>query len=353
MIQSSQDGSTLFLEVVLRDYLHKEMQSKGTQTFWAGKGVEYLVEVFPEGVDSSPWAQCETLLPHILIALTYELAEPDAKFFHASLFCKTATYSRQLGNFDDAHHKYRKALNIYQEIKRKDAFITLETANHVVNSLYYLKRHDEAEKVSLSVLNSYKKCLPQDHYLVLDLYNSLNIISQALGKYEKSLEYGMHAITRHEKIYGIKHLDTLVAKWNLASTLLNVYQYSNALEIYEEILAAYREKHDETYPDVPETMSAIASVLIELNQVEEGISMHDKAVEVMAQILEPTHPILMSMHAKFGKGLSTVGKLTEAAEIQRRSLDTYLLLHPSPSTQSLTPASHLGKIRKETFMTFL
>jgi tetratricopeptide (TPR) repeat protein len=343
MIQSSQDGSTLFLEEAVRDYVHQKMRSEETLTFWEGKAVEYLVEVFPEG-DESFWPYCETLLPHSLAALTYEPADSEAKLFHASLSCKVANYSQQLGNFDDAHHRYQKAVDIYQEIEGKDALITLGTANRVASLLYYLKRHAEAEEVSLRILDSYKRCLPPDHHLILGLYNSLNIISQALGKYENALKYGMQAVTCYEKIFGPKYLNTLVAKWNYAGTLVELCQYAKALEIYEEILAAHREKYNETYPDIPETMSAIASLLIGLNRVEEGINMHKKAIELMSHILEAKHPTFMALHDKFGKALSTVGRLSEAAEIQRRNLDTYLLLHPSPSTQSLVPASNLGEL---------
>jgi tetratricopeptide (TPR) repeat protein len=352
MLQRSQDGSTLFLDGAIRDYMHEKMKSEQTLTFWEGKAVEYLAEVFPEG-DETFWPQCETLLPHALAVLTYEPADSEAKLFHASLLCKTASYGQQLGDFDDAYLRYHKAVDIYQESKGNDAMITLETANHVATSLYYLKRHEEAEEVSLSILDSYRRCLPPNHLLIMNLYNSLTIISQALGKYENAVEYGTHTVTCYEKTYGLEHQNTLVAKWNVAGTLLSICQYAKALEIYENLLVVYREKYSEMYPDVPETMSAIASVWIELNRVEEGINMHKKAIELMSHILEATHPIVMAMHDKFGKGLSTVGRLTEAAGIQRQSLDTYRSLYSSPSTQSLVPASNLGKIIEKYFASLL
>jgi tetratricopeptide (TPR) repeat protein len=199
LIQSSHDQFTLFLDKSTQIHIYQEMESNGILGMWQQKAVEVLAKIFPDS-NTTYWPQCETLLPHVLTVLTYIPADNDSKISRAILLCKLGKYNKALGDNDNALDRKSQALEIYQAIYGENALETLEVEKEIANILYRQQKLVESEAKLIRVLGRYKASLPENHYLILTHYNSLNAVVQDLGKFEQAEEYAQKALQGYQQI---------------------------------------------------------------------------------------------------------------------------------------------------------
>jgi len=141
------------------------------------------------------------------------------------------------------------------------------------------------------------------------------------GRYGPAGEKGREALTIRQKLFGIKHPDTLKSMNNLASVLQNQGKNEEAERLHRQGLELGKEVLGKEHPSTLASMNNLANVLQNQGKNEEAERLHRHVLELGKEVLGKEHPFTLTSMNNLALVLKSQGKYEEAERLHRQVLE--------------------------------
>lgn len=166
---------------------------------------------------------------------------------------------------------------------------------------------EELLRVGGEVIGSEERILDEDHTDFLKTFQSIASVLLELGRYGEALSFYERAIAGREKVLGKYHPDTLSAGHSIAFALEGLERYDDARELYENVLAGRAEVLGRKHPDTLTTALYLSkNVLIS-----------------QEQLLGKGHPDILSTAHNIVYVLNALGRFQEALKLSEQILASH------------------------------
>jgi tetratricopeptide (TPR) repeat protein len=141
------------------------------------------------------------------------------------------------------------------------------------------------------------------------------------GKYSEAEQRYRQALELREKVLGKDHLDTLMVKNKLATSLCHQDKYEEAEPMFRQTLQVRETVFGKDHPDTLVSMNNLALLLHEHHgKYIEAEAMHRQTLHIRERVLGKDHPNTLWSMSNLALSLFAQGKYTEAEAIERQTL---------------------------------
>ncbi|MCJ1322429.1 hypothetical protein MMC15_007777 [Xylographa vitiligo] len=304
---------------------------------WQRVAVLVLANRFPSASFQSR-EKCETLLPHVQVALANAPDVESTKLYRAQLLDAVAWYDIEVkGQWASGYTKARAALSLYEEMLQEDDDELIRSQNVLASAMSYVARSAEAEALLRQALGNSKN--QNTHVMII---RNLSAVLFVARKLEGAAEFAIEAWEADDKLHGPDHELTITDMFNLANIRNLQGNHKEAGHLYQKTLA-FREK--DLGPDHPDTLinvDALGSNMRSEGRFEEAEAMHRKALAARTKQLGPKHTDTLISMDNLSLVLANQGRLTESIELAEEALKGFEEELGPDHPHSLTAAVGLG-----------
>ncbi|MCJ1289904.1 hypothetical protein MMC34_001437 [Xylographa carneopallida] len=304
---------------------------------WRRVAVIVLANRFPS-VTFQSRAECETLLPHVQVALANAPDVDSVKLYKARLLDGVAWYDIEIkGQWASGYTKARTALSLYEDILQEDDDELIRSQNVLASAMSYLAKSAEAEALLKQALRNAK-----DKFTLVMIIRNLSVVLFVAGKLEDAAEFANQALEADDKLYGQDHELTITDMFNLANIMNLQGNHEGAGRLYQATLA-FREK--ELGPDHPDTMinvDALGSNMRSEGRLKEAEALHRKALAARMDQLGPQHTDTLISMDNLSLVLADQDRVAESIELAQEALKGFEEELGPDHPHSLTAANGLG-----------
>ena len=262
-----------------------------------------------EGMTLSALADCRRLLGE---------EHPETLDLEANL----AALRFMQGKAGESEAMHRRILEARRRVQGPDHPDSLAAANALASNLFYRGSLEEAEALYREILDGLRRTLGGDHPRTLKAASNLGSIWVQLRRFDEAEPLLRQTIAGREKVLGKDHPGTLNALGNLAGLLadrgdraeaedlyrqiyrtrlrtrgpehrrtldglsdlawvtsLDPDRRGQAVDLYSEVLAGYREALDADHPSVLDTLYSLAVLQAQRGRYELALARLEQAVE--------------------------------------------------------------------------
>ncbi|WP_433888722.1 FxSxx-COOH system tetratricopeptide repeat protein [Streptomyces sp. CA-111067] len=220
---------------------------------------------------------------------------------------------REAGNYQESATLLSTTYESYKEVLGKDFPETLRTAKSLAVSLRKAGRLEDARRLTTNTRQRYQQ---KYHSLVTPdfLACTLNLAADlyATDERDEALEMAQEVIAAYRIAPGERHPMTLAAVNNLGICLRGVDQLDEAKEVLENNLTLLREVLGETHPYTLSCMVNYANVVAELDDPHQAEALEREAITGFEMRLGPRHPESVICRANLAFTLGQLGHLEES-----------------------------------------
>ncbi len=198
---------------------------------------------------------------------------------------------------------------------------TLQTATSLANSLRYLGRYPEAEKMERQTIDAQRQVLGPQHP---DTLNSIGDLAATLfseGRYAEAEKLQREALDTRLRLRGSQDPDTVQAMRDLSATLRKQGHYADAEKLQRDALDIQRRVLGPDHPDTLRTMTSLANTLLQQAHFPEAEKLYREVFEAQRRVHGPEHPDTLTSMGNLATLLSEEGHYADAAKLQRETLD--------------------------------
>jgi tetratricopeptide (TPR) repeat protein len=141
------------------------------------------------------------------------------------------------------------------------------------------------------------------------------------GRYGSAGEKGREALTIRQKLFGIKHPDTLTSMNILASVLHNQGKYDEAEGMHRQVSELRKQLLGNEHPDTLTSMNDLANILKSQGKYEEAERLHRQELELREKVLGKEHPHTLISMNNLALVLKSQGKYEEAERLNQHVLE--------------------------------
>ncbi len=151
-------------------------------------------------------------------------------------------------------------------------------------------------------------------------YNNIGGAYDALGDYDRSLDYHNKALTIQQRVLGDGHPDTADSYNNIGAAYSYMGEYVKALECYDNALAIYQKAFGYKHADTARCYNNIGAAYDSLGQYDEAHEYHNKSLAIRQEVLGEDHPETADSYNNIGDTYRLLGRHDKALEYHNKSL---------------------------------
>ncbi|KAH8649570.1 hypothetical protein BGZ61DRAFT_487953, partial [Ilyonectria robusta] len=303
----------------------------GAEVYFSNAALQVITKLFPER-KREMWAQCETFLTHAVrveregaggcegvCAATGVLGEkhPDTIRSMGEL---ATTYHAQ-GRYDEAEEISVKVLELRREVLGEKHPDTIESMGSLATTYHAQGRYDEDEEISVKVLELQRAVLGEKHPDTIRSMGSLAATYHTQGRYDEDEEISVKVLELQRAVLGEKHPDTIRSMGSLATTYHAQGRYDEAEEISVKVLELQREVLGEKHPDTIRSMGELAATYHNQGRYDEAEEISVKVLELQREVLGEKHPDTIRSMRLLATIYHTQGRYDEDEEISVKVLE--------------------------------
>ena len=320
LITAETGGASFEMHRLVRLSTQKWLELQGDISKWQEEALVQLVRVFPDG-DYDTWATCETLSPHALIVLQYQVTAKSDQLARASLLHDMACYEYQRGQYWVAFCHCDKAHTIREKQLGATHVDTLSSARALASILIVQGKYKEAEEMHREILEKRKTILGVDHEGTLQSMSDIGWALDCHGNYEAAERLHRQVLAYRERSLGPQHLEIFASKNYLALTLENQGNYEAAEQLYRQALEGRQEMLGLQRPDTLTYMRNLAAVLERQEKYEVAEKMLRQVLEIEETTLGPHHPNTLHTLSNLASVLDDLGNYDAVEQMYRQVLE--------------------------------
>lgn len=335
---------TLSMHPLVQEVLRERM-SPETRRLWAERATRAVNAVFPE-VDVAGWRQCNRYFPHASACTSLILNSDYAMHFEeaARLLHQVGAYLVELALYREAEPFYKKAIEMYKELKGPDDAIVATVLNAQAWLYRTLDQYEKAEELFKEALALREKTLGQHHAETVQTLSDLAWLHYNQGRYADSLSLHEHALELRRSIFGSNRPGAAVSLNNVAWLNFMLGNYMKAEEYYQQALAI-RERVGLSHPYLADTFANLARLYLEQARYQEAEEYYTRSLDIRTQALHAGHSDIAHSLDGLGQVKYFQGRYAEAENnyVQAWSIREEVFGEDHRSVaQTLT---HLGRLR--------
>ena len=232
----------------------------------------------------------------------------------------TGVLQSSRGQRQRAEVNHRQALAIWRQTGEKQ----MEAAeiSNLSGVLEALGRTDEALTLKREALELLTGYYGREHPIVASVRNNIAYSLHNAGKFEAAETLYREVLEINEGLLGEDNVGVATFLTNLGRVLMDQERNQEA-EPYVRRAVAIRQEHDE--PDSFQRIAAeinLASLQLELDQIDESVRGYRSALERFESLLGPTHNATARVQSLLGVALHRRGDFIEAEALLKTALET-------------------------------
>lgn len=293
---------------------------------WAFAALKSITSQFPE--PSSHYGPeyfklAEILLPHAELILQHQLKKitKDSELVKAKLLKSSGRYLCWKGNYDEAHMRFKRSVEINSSYLDEKHVETMESMA-LLGWFMGLQNYDKnALPILERVLENRREILGDDDPRTIDSLSDLAKTTALTGNYTKSETMEREALARSERVLGRKHNDTQNCMENLATVLDNQGKTEEAVKLQRNVYDAMKELFGNLHQATLITEGNLAVMVShDDGTLEEALSLWRLNLRNKTEVVGPNHKETLITAKNFIIHLRWEHKYAEAREVCEQCL---------------------------------
>lgn len=287
---------------------------------WTEKAISSLAAVFPTGEQENRiiWTK---YLPHAFHVLDLPHPPEGDKKIEIDLVAKVGWCLQTNGQYGEAEKRYRRELELKEELLGEEDPETLTTMSHLASVLNNFGKYNEAKELHQRALSLREKVSGIEDE---DTLTSMSLLASSLsseGNFIEAEKLNRRVLELREELLGPEHTDTLMSRSKLASNLSSLGNYNEAEQMHRQTLEMREKLLPSEHPDVVMSMSHLASVLKSQGKYNEAEKIHRRTLELDQKEFGPDHPYTLTSMSHLASVLNCQGRYIEAESMHRQVLE--------------------------------
>lgn len=302
------------MQAVIKDSMNQKALRK-----WAERVVRTVNATFPDPEPGS-WPQCESLLPHALLAAQYieEYHIPSEEA--AGLLYEMASYLQARARYSEAEPFYQRALRIREQRSGREHLNVAASLDGLANLYRDRGKYGEAESLYQRALRIQEQQLGQGHLDVAISLEGLAILYKEQGKYGEAVRLHQRALAIREQQLGPGHLLVASSLNGLALLYKEQGRYAEAESLYQRSLAIREQQLGPEHPQVAASLNNLANLYMMQDKYAEAEVLHQRSLALSIQVYGEEHPETANSLNNLAVVYYEQGKYTEAVPRLQRAL---------------------------------
>jgi hypothetical protein len=168
---------------------------------------------------------------------------------------------------------------------------TLSAKGDIASNLQNQEKYKEAEELYQQLWSQQKKTQGADHPDTLDAIDALALLKWTQNDLEGAEALYRQELEGMERKLGPDHFKTLLTMGNLVSVLQIAKKYNDAETLALRLLKSKQRTLGDKDPGVADAFNRIARLYADMDRIDEGIQMAQKAVSLADAVLDKDDPL--------------------------------------------------------------
>jgi len=323
LVQRQPQERTISLHQLVQEIVRAEME-ESERTFWQRQIVKALNAAFPQVSyvvvsHVEVWAQCERLLPHVLVSLN-ALPEKGVEPAAIELTQKVADYFRERGQYEQAAFRYDQALSLGERILGNNHPALIPILSGLGRLAAIQGKFEEAESLLQRALNSEKQLSGAERNVLALPLSGLAAIYTAQGKYEQAIDLYQQALSAMERMLGARHPEIATVLSNMSYALLGQGKDKEAEPLLLRALHMLEHALGPENPEVGFPLSNLGNLYTRMGKYEQAEGMLVRALHVREQALGSQHVLVAATKNDLADIYKHQGKYEQAEVLLQEAL---------------------------------
>ena len=201
-----------------------------------------------------------------------------------------------------------------------DNIYTADLINKLTIILNALGKYDKALEYTIQLISTREKLLELDKPFLANTYSNIALTYSSLGNFKKALEFQNKSIMIIEKVLVPDHPDLASSYNNLSLTYISLANFEKALEYQNKSLAIREKVLDANHPDIATSYDNYALIYRNIGNYKKSLEYLIKSIVIREKVLETNHPDLASSYNNIAFTYNDLGEYKKALEYQLKSI---------------------------------
>jgi serine/threonine-protein kinase len=241
----------------------------------------------------------------------------------ASTLGSLGTTQRKLGQYLDAEHSLKQALQLNRRLLGAHHYSVAFTLNNLANLHAALEEYEVALAERQEALAVAEAVLGVDHPSVGSMHLNQGIVFCRLGRFDEAQKSCSRARQIFTESLGPGHPATALAMSYSSLADSGLARHESALVLARDALDLLLQAHGDQHPDVARAREVIAQVCFAMTRHEEAVEHYRSALEVFEAVLGAEHPDTLECRSRMAEPLLALGRHGDARELLEPALAAF------------------------------
>lgn len=342
LLQRHSQAETLSLSRLVQTVMRGEMDA-ATQRLWAERTIKALSHIFPEA-EIGVWHQCQTYLPHALLAANHikqqALTLPEA----ARLLYLTARYLWEIASYTDALPLAEQALLLAEQAHSHEQ-AQIAHIHQCLGAIHEsLGHYATAQQHYEQALTLGEAAWGSEDAETAQIWHELGEHFQTIEQFALAEEYYRRALAIRQKLFGLEHPDTASSLNNIAGICDEQGRPEQAEPLYIQALELRERLRGSQHPDTAESLSNLARFYRIRGKYREAQPLYERALQVYEQALGAEHPRVATCCNNFAVFCIALGQYNQAEQLLKRALEIRIQCFGARHPGVIGSQNHLARV---------
>ena len=285
--------------------------------------IDFLIDIFEQSRPNKAQGEELTAL-EILSRGSQQLNSElhDQPLVRARLLDTIGRAYNALGVEDQAEPMLLEALELRRQHLGDDDPETAQSLTSLAAFERTRGRPTQAVELFRQALKIQRTALGEDHVTVAATRRDLAASLRYVGELEEADRLSEQALRALETALGANARATLIATTIRAQVLTALTRWSEAEQLYLDLVDRQLDVLGTSHPDVAATMNNLAYLYVQSGQPEEGEPWYRRALEISVPVLGEDHPHVALTRQNLVSALAQQGRLAESETVLRQLLES-------------------------------
>jgi tetratricopeptide (TPR) repeat protein len=333
----------LFIHPLLQAVVQAALEDDEAERSWAAAAIRLLRAGFPGATsEAASWADCERLLPHVLVAAEHSRRRGIEPEQGKRLLKQSATYLQNRGYFSQSKLLVERIVASNREDLGDDHPETLAWTNNLGQVLHNLGDRMGVRELHEQALRGFQQVLGEDHPATLVSMDGLALALRFLGDFDGAQALHEQALAGFRRVLGEDHPATLVSMNNVAEIYRHRGDLRQAHQLHERTLRAMRRVLGDDHRHTLTSMNNLAVTRRALGDLQGAMQLHEQALAGFQRMLGDDHQRTLISLTNLGELQRHLGDPQRAFELHELALTGLRRARGDDHAETLSALDHLA-----------
>lgn len=231
---------------------------------------------------------------------------------------------RELGDVEKAHSQLSQALDIQNQLLDPPNAELSETQAEFAKTVQLQGNYETADSLLNLAYISDLELFGRESMTIAARLGDLGSVQWDMGNFEEAESLLRESLQLEQQLRPPNHEKVAASMGNLATLLSSQGKSEEALELYRRELDIYRTNYpNDQHPSIPQALSHIGVILDDLEQYEEALPNHERALELFRELKGEDHPDVVYAMNNLASVMTKMGDMEEALIMQEDAAVLY------------------------------